>query len=92
MAASKALYRNWAIPVAGQTVYTHAIAPPVLQNLKDAGVCRRAERLYQRLDDLRRICLVGRLQPSVVHLGHVYGRSINKSFSRRTAIGLNRGA
>jgi hypothetical protein len=56
MAASKALYRNWAIPVAGQTVYTHAIAPPVLQNLKDAGVRRRAERLYQRLDDLRRIC------------------------------------
>jgi transposase len=49
----KGLYRSWAIPCAGQQVYAarHRIA--WMEKLTEAGVRRRAERLYQQLDHLQ---------------------------------------
>ena len=48
-----------------------ASALPVLEKLAEAGVRRRAERLYQRLDDLPPLGLVGRCRPSVAHQNDV---------------------
>jgi transposase len=50
----KAIYRSWAIPCAGQEVYTPRHRAEWLQKLQEADVRRRAEQLYQQLD-----CLVG---------------------------------
>jgi transposase len=49
----KAVYRSWAIPCAGKLVYTPRHRAAWLQKLPEAGVRRRAERLYQQLDMLR---------------------------------------
>src|SRR5882762_214463 len=49
----KAVYRSWAIPCAGKLVYTPRHRAEWLQKLPEAGVRRRAERLYQQLDALR---------------------------------------
>ena len=49
----KAVYRSWAIPCAGKLVYTPRHRDEWLQKLPEAGVRRRAERLYQQLDVLR---------------------------------------
>jgi len=49
----KALYRSWAIPCAGQTVYASRHRTAWLEKLTEAGVRRRAERLFQQLDDLQ---------------------------------------
>ena len=49
----KAVYRSWAIPCAGQLVYTPRHRAEWLQKLSEAGIRRRAERLYQQLDMLR---------------------------------------
>jgi transposase len=49
----KAVYRSWAIPCAGKLVYTPRHRTEWLQKLPEAGVRRRAERLYQQLDALR---------------------------------------
>ena len=49
----KAVYRSWAIPCAGKLVYTPRHRAEWLQKLPEAGIHRRAERLYQQLDMLR---------------------------------------
>jgi transposase len=49
----KALYRSWAIPCAGQQVYAPHHRAEWLRKLPEAGVRRRAERLYLQLDLLQ---------------------------------------
>src|SRR4026207_1203250 len=51
----KALYRSWAIPCAGDKVYSPRHRNTWLEKLSEAGVRRRAERLYQQLDALVQI-------------------------------------
>jgi transposase len=50
----KAIYRSWAIPCAGQEVYSPRHRAAWLEKLREAGVRRRAQQLYQQLD-----CLLG---------------------------------
>jgi hypothetical protein len=49
----KAVYRSWAIPCAGRDVYYTRHRVEWLGKIKEAGVRRRAERLYQQLDMLQ---------------------------------------
>ncbi len=53
----KALYRSWAIPCSGQTVYAPRQRPAWLAQLPESGIRRRAERLYEQLDQLRKLRL-----------------------------------
>src|SRR5712664_4479799 len=48
----KALYRSWAIPCAGQQVYSPRHRAEWLQKINEAGVRRRAELYYQQFDAL----------------------------------------
>src|SRR5260370_16608707 len=48
----KRVYRSWAIPCAGQTVYAPRHRSAWLAKLVQPGVRRRAEQLYQQLDKL----------------------------------------
>src|SRR6202521_5042900 len=48
----KALYRSWAIPCAGTTVYAPRHRAEWLAKIPEPGVRLRAERLYQQLDML----------------------------------------
>src|ERR1039458_7520933 len=49
----KALYRSWAIPCAGATVYAPRHRAEWLAKIAEPGVRVRAERLYQQLDLLQ---------------------------------------
>ena len=49
----KGLYRSWAIPCAGQKVYSPQHRNAWLEQLHDIGLLHRAVRLYQQLDDLQ---------------------------------------
>jgi transposase len=49
----KALYRGWGIPCAGTQVYAPRYREEWLNKIVQAGVCRRAELLYQQLDGLQ---------------------------------------
>ena len=49
----KALYRSWAIPCAGRDVYYARHRAQWLEKIREAGVRRRAERLYLQLDMLQ---------------------------------------
>lgn len=49
----KGLYRSWAIPCAGQKVYSPRYRSGWLSKLTEAGVRCRAEWLYRQLDDLQ---------------------------------------
>jgi hypothetical protein len=51
----KGVYRSWAIPCAGQTVYAPRRRSAWLEKLAQPGVRRRAEQLYQQLDKLVQI-------------------------------------
>src|SRR5258708_20772382 len=51
----KALYRSWAIPCAGDKVYSPRHRNAWLEKLSEAGVRRRAAQLYQQLDALVQI-------------------------------------
>jgi transposase len=51
----KGLYRSWAIPCGGQQVYSPRQRATWLEKLREAGVRRRAERLYEQLDFLMRM-------------------------------------
>src|ERR1700687_4029254 len=53
MCRLKAVYRSWAIPCAGRDVYYTRHRAEWLGKIKEAGVRRRAERLYQQLDMLQ---------------------------------------
>ena len=49
----KGLYRSWGIRCAGRDVYTASHRDDWLAKLSEAGVRRRADWLYEQLDDLR---------------------------------------
>jgi transposase len=49
----KGLYRSWAIPCAGQKVYSPRHRSAWLKQLHETGLLHRAERLYRQLDDLQ---------------------------------------
>src|SRR6059036_4120227 len=51
----KALYRRWAIPCAGRDVYYARHRAEWLGKIREAGVRRRAERLYEQLDMLKHL-------------------------------------
>ncbi len=53
MSRIKALYRNWAIPCSGTTVYAARHRSEWLSKIPQPGVRLRAERFYQQLDLLR---------------------------------------
>jgi hypothetical protein len=50
MNRTKALYRSWAIPCAGEKVSSARHRSSWLEQLPEAGVRRRAEQLYEQLD------------------------------------------
>jgi transposase len=56
----KALYRSWAIPCAGTTVYAPRHRVEWLGKIVEPGVRVRAERLYQPLDGLQPVRLQAR--------------------------------
>jgi transposase len=56
----KAVYRSWAIPCAGTTVYAPGHRAEWLAKLVEPGVRVRAEHLYQQLDSLQPLRLVAR--------------------------------
>src|SRR6202011_6378268 len=51
----QALYRRWAIPCAGEKVYSPRHRNAWLEKLSEPGVRRRAEQYYQQLDGLVQI-------------------------------------
>jgi transposase len=53
MSRIKALYRSWAIPCSGTTVYAPRHRSQWLAQIVEPGVRMRAERLYQQLDLLQ---------------------------------------
>jgi Transposase/Transposase IS116/IS110/IS902 family len=58
----KALYRSWAIPCSGTTVYAPRHRAEWLAKLVEPGVRMRAQRLYQQLDGLPPVRLEARLE------------------------------
>ena len=51
----KAVYRSWAIPCAGRDVYYSRNRAQWLAKIREAGVRRRAERLYEQMDMLQHL-------------------------------------
>ncbi len=51
----KAVYRSWAIPCAVRDVYYRRNRAQWLDKIREAGVRRRAERLYEQLDMLQKL-------------------------------------
>ena len=51
----KAVHRSWAIPCAGRDVYFRRHRAQWLAKIREAGVRRRAERLYEQLDTLQHL-------------------------------------
>ena len=51
----QAVYRSWAIPCAGRDVYYSRHRAEWLEKIREPGVRRRAERLYQQLDMLQHL-------------------------------------
>jgi len=58
----KSVYRSWAIPCAGTSVYTPRQRGEWLAQLVEPGVRIRAEHLYQQLDNLQPVRLEARRQ------------------------------
>jgi len=56
----KALYRSWAIPCSGTTVYAPRHRGERLAKIVEPGVRVRAEHLYQQLDNLQPIRIEAR--------------------------------
>jgi hypothetical protein len=55
MSRLKTVYRSWAMPCAGRDVYYRRHRDEWLGKIKEAGVRRRAEHLYQQLDMLQHL-------------------------------------
>src|SRR6202171_4980556 len=53
MSRVKAIYRSWGIPCTGKQVYAQRHRSEWLSKIDEAGVRRRAEVYYQKLDALR---------------------------------------
>jgi len=58
----KALYRSWAIPCSGSTVYAPRHRAEWLAKIEQPGVRIRAERFYQQLDSLQPLRLQARCE------------------------------
>jgi len=58
----KSLYRSWAIPCSGSSVYAPRHRAEWLAKLVEPGVQMRAEHLYQQLDSLQPLRLEARCQ------------------------------
>ena len=58
----KAVFRSWAIPCAGQTLYSPRHRSDWLQKLPEPGVRRRAEQTYEQLDNLMTIRRKARIE------------------------------
>jgi len=58
----KSVYRSWAIPCAGTSVYTPSHRGEWLEKLMEPGVRIRAEHLYQQLDSLKPVRMEARRQ------------------------------
>ena len=85
----KALYRSWAIPCAGEKVYSPRHRSAWLEELSEAGVRRRAEQLYQQLDILLQIRREARrelLRESRKHPAHELLRQIPQLGPIRVAL------
>jgi transposase len=85
----KALYRSWAIPCAGEKVYSPRHRSAWLEQLSEAGVRRRAEQLYQQLDMLLQIRREARrelLRESRKHPAHELLRPIPQLGPIRVAL------
>jgi transposase len=67
----KAMYRSWAIPCGGRDVYYARHRAEWLSKIREAGVRRRAEHLYQQLDMLQHL----RQHPSGFCLVHLWSSS-----------------
>jgi transposase len=65
MSRLKAVYRSWAISCAGRDVYYTRHRAEWLGKIKEAGVRRRAERLYQQLDMLQHIPSLGPIRSAL---------------------------
>ena len=55
MSRLKALYRSWGIGCAGRDVYYIRHRAQWLAKLREEGVRRRAQRLYEQLDEMQRL-------------------------------------
>src|ERR1700680_765374 len=62
MSRIKALYRSWAIPCSGTSVYGAHHRAEWLAKIEQPGVRIRAERLYQQLDSLQPLRLQARCE------------------------------
>ena len=85
----QALYRSWAIPCAGEKVYSPRHRSAWLEQLSEAGVRRRAEQLYQQLDILLQIRRDARrelLRESRKHPAHELLRQIPQLGPIRVAL------
>ena len=89
MSRIKALYRSWAIPCAGDKVYSPRHRNTWLEKLSEAGVRRRAEQLYQQLDILLQIRREARrelLRESRKHPAHEFLSQIPRLGPIRVAL------
>jgi transposase len=84
----KALYRSWAIPCAGTTVYSPRHPAEWLAKIAEPGVRIRAERLYQQLDLLQPV----RLEARRALLAESHKHSAVKLLRQIPSIGLIRSA
>lgn len=70
----KAVYRSWAIPCGGRDVYYSRHRAEWLEKIREPGVRRRAERLYQQLDMLqarRELLVESRKHPITAQLRQI---------------------
>src|SRR6202162_6617039 len=85
----KALYRSWAIPCAGEKVYSPRHRNAWLEKLSEPGVRRCADQLYQQLDMLLQIRREARrelLTESQKHPAHELLRQIPQLGPIRVAL------
>ena len=81
----KAVYRSWAIPCAGRDVYYPRNRAQWLAKIPEAGVRRRAERLYEQLDMLQQA--IARFDPET---GEAPSKSTVATFRRPSALALRK--
>ena len=85
----KAIYRSWAIPCAGQKVYSAQHRSAWLEQLPQEGARWRAEQLYRQFDNLRQLHRDARrelLAESQKHPAHALLRQIPRLGPIRVAL------
>ncbi len=89
----KAVYRSWAIPCAGRDVYYRRHRAQWLAKIREAGVRRRAERLYEQLDMLQHLRQQARRELLAEGRKHaITARLRQNSLHGADALGVGRGA